>query len=221
MTAHRKANVKRRRKIPNITPELPSATGFLKSSARCPQAVGNFLAHAGVFSWTSAALPATKRFWSTRFPCRRNFRPAWHKLLDRDARPRWPKSQIVNGVTLFESHGLRTGDRAFNTKFLVVWLDAGAFFVNETTLTIRNERRDPAGRTLPGARQLRIAVQHWPAAARDDCTCNEPGKTTAQSHEQESCTRHRSAGIRRSRLRDTRNAGRDPDGARRCPRGRM
>ncbi len=55
------------------------------------------------------------------------------------------ETQVVNGVTLVEGYGLRTGERAFSAKFFGAWLDGGAFFVNETTLTVRNERGEPVG----------------------------------------------------------------------------
>ena len=55
------------------------------------------------------------------------------------------ETQIVNGVTLVEGYGLRTGERPFRAKFFGAWLDDGAFFVNETTLTVRNERGVPIG----------------------------------------------------------------------------
>ena len=55
------------------------------------------------------------------------------------------ETRAVNGVTLVEGFGLRSGDRAFSAKFYGVWLDDGAFFVNETTLTVRDERGQPDG----------------------------------------------------------------------------
>ena len=55
------------------------------------------------------------------------------------------ETQVVNGVTLIEGYGLRTGDRAFRARFFGAWLDDSAFFVNETTLTVRNERGEPVG----------------------------------------------------------------------------
>ena len=53
----------------------------------------------------------------------------------------------MNGVTLVEGYGLRFAERPFSAKFFGVWLDDGAFFVNETTLTVRDERgrRDGLG----------------------------------------------------------------------------
>ena len=55
------------------------------------------------------------------------------------------EAEVANGVTLVEGYGLRSGDRAFNAKFYGGWLDDGAFFVNETILTVRDERGQPVG----------------------------------------------------------------------------
>lgn len=56
-----------------------------------------------------------------------------------------PEIKTVNGVTLVEGYGLRAGERAFSARFFGAWLEGGAFFVNKTTLTVRNERGDPVG----------------------------------------------------------------------------
>ncbi len=56
-----------------------------------------------------------------------------------------PQTRAVNGVTLVEGYGLRTGERPFSARFYGAWLDDGAFFVNETTLTVRDERGEPVG----------------------------------------------------------------------------
>ena len=56
-----------------------------------------------------------------------------------------PQAELVNGVTLVEGFGQRSGERAFSAKFFGAWLDDGAFFVNETTLTVRDGRGRPVG----------------------------------------------------------------------------
>ncbi len=56
-----------------------------------------------------------------------------------------PHIETIRGVQLVEGFGLRTGERAFSARFYGGWLDEGAFFVNRTTLTIRNERGMPIG----------------------------------------------------------------------------
>ena len=56
-----------------------------------------------------------------------------------------PETRVVNGVTLVEGYGQRAGERPFRARFFGVWLVGGAFFVNETTLTVRNERGVPVG----------------------------------------------------------------------------
>ena len=56
-----------------------------------------------------------------------------------------PETRAVNGVTLVEGYGQRSGDRAFRAKFFGAWLDDGAFFVNETTLTVRDGSGQPDG----------------------------------------------------------------------------
>lgn len=74
------------------------------------------------------------------------------------------ETRAVNGVTLVEGYGLRSGDRAFSAKFYGVWLDAGAFFVNETTLTVRDERGRPDGLgTVFDASALGVANDAAPA----------------------------------------------------------
>ena len=55
------------------------------------------------------------------------------------------ETEAVNGVTLVEGYGQRSGDRAFRARFYGAWLEDGAFFVNETILTVRNERGEPVG----------------------------------------------------------------------------
>ncbi len=44
-----------------------------------------------------------------------------------------------------EGFGQRTEGRAFRAAFYGGWLDDGAFFVNRTTLLVRDERGQPAG----------------------------------------------------------------------------
>ena len=68
------------------------------------------------------------------------------------------ETRTVNGVTLVEGYGLRFAERPFSAKFFGVWLDDGAFFVNETTLTVRDERgqRDGLG-TVFDASALGVA----------------------------------------------------------------
>ena len=56
-----------------------------------------------------------------------------------------PQTRAVNGVTLVEGYGLRSGERAFSARFFGAWLNDGAFFVNETTLTVRDARGQPDG----------------------------------------------------------------------------
>lgn len=56
-----------------------------------------------------------------------------------------PQTELVNGVTLVEGFGQRSGDRAFSATFFGAWLDDGAFFVNETTLTVRDGQGRPVG----------------------------------------------------------------------------
>ncbi len=78
-----------------------------------------------------------------------------------------PATQVVNGVTLVEGYGLRTGDRPFSAKFFGAWLNGGAFFVNETTLTVRDERGNPVGLgTVFDASALGVTVDSAPAPAQ-------------------------------------------------------
>ena len=78
-----------------------------------------------------------------------------------------PETQVVNGVTLVEGYGLRTGDRPFSAKFFGAWLDGGAFFVNETTLTVRDARGNPVGLgTVFDASALGVTADSAPAAAQ-------------------------------------------------------
>ena len=78
-----------------------------------------------------------------------------------------PETQVVNGVTLVEGYGQRTGDRAFSAKFFGAWLDGGAFFVNETTLTVRDARGNPVGLgTVFDASALGVTVDSAPAPAQ-------------------------------------------------------
>lgn len=75
-----------------------------------------------------------------------------------------PETHVVNAVTLVEGYGLRTGERPFSAKFFGVWLDDGAFFVNETTLTVRNERGEPVGPgTVFDASALGVTTDTAPA----------------------------------------------------------
>ena len=75
-----------------------------------------------------------------------------------------PQTRAVNGVTLVEGYGLRTGERPFSARFYGAWLDDGAFFVNETTLTVRNERGEPVGLgTVFDASALGVANDAAPA----------------------------------------------------------
>ena len=78
-----------------------------------------------------------------------------------------PLTRVVNGVTLVEGHGQRSGERAFSARFYGAWLDDGAFFVNETTLAVR----DPGGRpdglgTVFDASALGVANDAAPAPVR-------------------------------------------------------
>ena len=78
-----------------------------------------------------------------------------------------PQTRAVNGVTLVEGYGLRSGERAFSARFYGVWLDEGAFFVNETTLTVRDERGEPVGLgTVFDASALGVANDATPAAVQ-------------------------------------------------------
>ena len=78
-----------------------------------------------------------------------------------------PQTRAVNGVTLVEGYGLRSGERAFSARFYGVWLDEGAFFVNETTLTVRDERGEPVGLgTVFDASALGVPNDATPAAVQ-------------------------------------------------------
>ena len=78
-----------------------------------------------------------------------------------------PQTGLVNGVPLVEGFGLRTGDRAFSARFYGGWLDDGAFFVNETTLTVRDGRGQPIGiGTVFDSSALGVASAMAPAAVR-------------------------------------------------------
>ena len=56
-----------------------------------------------------------------------------------------PRTETVRGVPVVEGFGLRTVGRAFRAEFYGGWLDDGAFFVNRTILTVRDERGQPVG----------------------------------------------------------------------------
>lgn len=85
----------------------------------------------------------------------------------RDSLELKPQTELVNGVPLVEGFGLRTGDRPFSAKFYGGWLDAGAFFVNETTLTIRDGRGQPIGPgTVYDASALGVASATSPAPVK-------------------------------------------------------
>ena len=79
------------------------------------------------------------------------------------------QTRAVNGVTVVEGFGLRSGgERTFSARFYGVWLDDGAFFVNETTLTVRDERGEPLGLgTVFDASALGVANDAAPAPVRD------------------------------------------------------
>ena len=75
-----------------------------------------------------------------------------------------PQAEPVDGVTLVEGFGQRGGERAFSAKFFGAWLDDGAFFVNETTLTVRDGRGRPIGiGTVFDASALGVASTGAPA----------------------------------------------------------
>ena len=66
-----------------------------------------------------------------------------------------------------EGFGQRGGERAFSAKFFGAWLDDGAFFVNETTLTARDGRGRPIGiGTVIDASALGVASTGVPARVR-------------------------------------------------------
>ena len=79
-----------------------------------------------------------------------------------------PQSEAIHGVPLVEGFGLRTtGERAFSAKFYGGWLDAGAFFVNRTILTVRDGRGQPIGLgTVFDASALGVASDVTPATAQ-------------------------------------------------------
>ena len=77
------------------------------------------------------------------------------------------ETRAVNGVTLVEGYGLRSGDRAFSAKFFGAWLDDGAFFVNEATLTVSDEGGRPDGLgTVFDASAVGVANDAAPAPVR-------------------------------------------------------
>ncbi len=79
-----------------------------------------------------------------------------------------PQTETVRGVPLVEGFGLRTGERAFSARFYGGWLEEGAFFVNRTTLTIRDGQGRPVG---PGdvfdSSALGVASSTAPTARQD------------------------------------------------------
>lgn len=78
-----------------------------------------------------------------------------------------PQTETVRGVPMVEGFGLRTGERAFRAGFYGGWLDDGAFFVNRTTLTVRDDRNQPVGLgTVFDASALGVASATAPAASR-------------------------------------------------------
>ena len=78
-----------------------------------------------------------------------------------------PHTETVRGVPIVEGFGLRTDERAFRADFYGGWLDDGAFFVNRTILTVRDEQGQPAGLgTVFDASALGVAGAVAPAAAR-------------------------------------------------------
>ena len=77
--------------------------------------------------------------------------------------------------TLVEGFGQRSGERAFSAKFFGAWLDDGAFFVNETTLTVRG-RDGPAGRAGDRIRrQCHGRGERRSAGARTGYVCDLEG----------------------------------------------
>ena len=79
-----------------------------------------------------------------------------------------PQTETVRGISLVEGFGLRTGERAFSARFYGGWLEEGAFFVNRTTLTIRDDQGRPVG---PGdvfdSSALGVASATAPTARED------------------------------------------------------
>ena len=85
-----------------------------------------------------------------------------------------PQTELVNGVALVQGFGQRSGDRAFSAKFFGAWLDDGAFFVNETTLTVRDGRGQPVGLgTVYDASALGVASAGVPSTVG---ACPRPGR---------------------------------------------
>ena len=78
-----------------------------------------------------------------------------------------PQTETVRSIPLVEGFGQRTDERAFSARFYGGWLDEGAFFVNRTTLTIRDEQGRPIG---PGdvfdSSALGVASATAPTAAQ-------------------------------------------------------
>ncbi len=72
-----------------------------------------------------------------------------------------------DGITIVEGFGSRPGDRAFRAKFFGGWLDEGAFFVNETILTVRDGRGQPVGLgTVYDSSAMGVAAGAAPAPVR-------------------------------------------------------
>ena len=85
----------------------------------------------------------------------------------RDSLELKPQTGVANGVPLVEGFGLRTGDRAFSARFYGGWLGDGAFFVNETTLTVRDGQGQPIGiATVFDSSAIGVARAMAPAAVR-------------------------------------------------------
>lgn len=86
----------------------------------------------------------------------------------RDSLELKPSTELVNGIPFVEGFGVRTGNRAFSAKFYGGWLDDGAFFVNETTLTVRDGRGQSVGiGTVFDASALGVASAIAPEAVRN------------------------------------------------------
>lgn len=56
-----------------------------------------------------------------------------------------PQSDSTSGVMMLEGYGMRTDESPFAAKFFGGWVDGGAFFLNETVLTLRDGRGQPLG----------------------------------------------------------------------------
>ena len=85
-----------------------------------------------------------------------------------------PQTETVRGVSIVEGFGLRTDERAFRADFYGGWLNDGAFFVNRTILTVRDEQDQPTGlgtSSMP-------APSAWPAPwrRRPRGACPQAGK---------------------------------------------